>query len=85
MAEPVKSKGALIEIIERGGPDVDAPDNYGAIIPNDVRINGQSLLIPAGEKITVHNIEINGERDAVKVTLTLFARRVSIHSEPGDG
>jgi hypothetical protein len=83
--EPVDSdqptKAALIEIVET---DHSTDDGPGVIIPNQVRINGTPLLIPAGEQIKVHSITVNdGERgeDAVCVTLTLFARRVTIAAE----
>lgn len=69
-------KAALIEIVEK----TDGADPL-VIIPNEVRINGVPLLIPDGQSITVHEIDV-AARDVVQVTLTLFARRVIIGTEP---
>lgn len=78
------AKAALIEIVEK---DHSTDDTPGVIVPNEVRINGIPLLIPAGQQIKVHSITFNeNERgpygeDAACVTLTLFARRVTIAAE----
>ncbi|HWB37588.1 MAG TPA: hypothetical protein VHA75_16360 [Rugosimonospora sp.] len=83
-AEPAKPTAALIEIVEKGH---STDGNEGVIVPNQVRINGTPLLIPAGQQIKVHSITLNeNERgpygeDAACVTLTLFARRVTIAAE----
>lgn len=69
-------EAAYIEIVER--TSVDDPK---VIIPNEVRINGTPLLVPAGESIRIHEVEIPGHGDVVMVTMTLFARRVEIKSE----
>ena len=69
-------EAALIEIIEK----TDSA-NPLVIVPNEVRINGIPLLVPADHAITVHEIDL-GVRDAVMVTLTLFARRVVMGTEP---
>lgn len=67
--------GATIEIIERTThPDPEV------IVPNDVRINGQSLLCSADHPVTVHEIDIE-DRSIVYVTLTLLAKRVTISAE----
>jgi hypothetical protein len=74
-------QAAFIEIIEKGHSTDDTP---GVIVPNEVRINGIPLLIPAGQQIEVHSLVLNdNERgeDPVCVTLTLFARRVTIAAE----
>lgn len=68
--------GADIEIIERANSEADP----GVIAPDDIRINGRSVLAPADEPVRVHDIEINGG-ELVQVTLTLFARRVTISRE----
>lgn len=72
-------RGAVIEIIEkrrRSSP----PPGGDVIIPNEIRINGQPLLVPADSPVKVHEIEVQGN-DVVLVTLTLFARRVVIAAE----
>ena len=61
----------VIEIIE-----VDSPDEEGVVVPNDVRINGQSLLC-ADEPVIVSEISTES-RDVVRVTVTFLARRVYI-------
>ncbi len=74
---------ALIEIVERSQME-RVPGAANIIVPNEVRINGIPLLVPADQHITVHDIEIPGGMEAVMVTLTLFARRVVIGAELGD-
>lgn len=64
-------RGADIEIIDPGG---DVP----VLIPSKVRINGTEVLIPAGTKIHVGEIS---EDEGVTVTITMFARRVTIAAE----
>lgn len=73
--------GAVIEIIERrntpSNPDYVSSD---IICPNEVRINGQALLMPADQPIKVHEMEIPAQ-DLVLVTLTLFAKRITVAAE----
>lgn len=79
MPEP---RAAYIEIVEKNRT-TDATPGGSVIVPNEVRINGIPLLMPYGEKITVHEISYNqasGE-EVAQVTLTLFARRVVIAAE----
>ena|GEM_PF-2337519 len=72
-------RAAVIEIVEKGRTTDDTMG--GSIItPNDVRINGQSLLIPKDVPIKVHEIDAD-DSTVVNVTLTLFARRVTIAAE----
>ena len=70
---------APAEIVERGRA-TDNTTGGSVIIPDDVRINGQSLLIPADHPITVHQINSRADEYA-HVTLTLYARRVTIAAE----
>ena len=72
-------RGAVVEIIEKRCRPAQPPGG-DVIIPNEIRINGQSLLLPADATVKVHNIEIRGD-DPVLVTLTVFARRVVIAAE----
>lgn len=74
---PRMPDAALIEIVERGP---GAGSAHGVIIPNEVRVNGVPLLC-SEDPIVVHETEISSS-DAVRVTLTLLARRVVIGSEP---
>ena len=68
-------KAALIEIIERNcHPD----DSMGVILPDEVRINGVPILMP-DDPIVIHETVIGN--DVVKVTMTMFARRVVIGRE----
>lgn len=73
---PDVPEAAVIEIVEK----TDQEPQYGVIFPNEVRINGAPLLVPDGESVVVHEIGIPAN-DFVKVTLTLFARRVTIGAE----
>jgi len=71
--------GAVIEIIER----TDNPDpKY--IVPTEVRINGQVLLASADDPVIVHEVSTRGD-ELVRVTLTLFAKRVTYGHEPTAG
>lgn len=79
---PAKTSGpqaAVIEIVEKGRTTDDTPGG-SLIVPNDVRINGQSLLIPKDAPVTIHEIDAD-DSTVVNVTLTLFARRVVIAAE----
>lgn len=70
---------AVIEIVEKGRATDDTMGG-SVIIPNEVRINGVPLLLPADRPIKVHEMEIH-PKDAVYVTLTLIARRVTIAAD----
>ena len=69
-------QAALIEIVER----TDSP-NPRVIVPNEVRINGVPVLVPIGESIRVHEVAISNS-EIVRVTLTLYARRIVVGTEP---
>lgn len=70
---------AVIEIIERDRA-TDNTTGGSVIIPDDVRINGQSLLAPDDYPIIVHEITTRAD-ELAHVTLTLFARRITIAAE----
>jgi tagatose-1,6-bisphosphate aldolase non-catalytic subunit AgaZ/GatZ len=72
-AEAAAPKGVDIEILDRARSDI------GVIAPSAVRINGTEIPIPGGTKIQVHEIS---EDELVTITLTVFARSVSIRHEP---
>lgn len=68
-------RGADIEIIERRkGSDAGAD----VLLPNEVRINGTSVAVPADARIQVH--DISGD-EVVTVTITVFVRSLSIRAE----
>lgn len=71
-------QGADIEILERPTSGTSSR----VLIPNTVRINGTEIAIPAGARIQIHEIS---EDEALTVTLTLFARRVTIAAADDDG
>src|SRR5690606_12524920 len=79
-----EARGAVIEIVERRKGPIGDSSGESMIVPDDVRINAQSLLCPADHPVIVHGITINGG-ELVRVTLTLFARRVEIKAEAGEG
>jgi hypothetical protein len=70
---------AVIEIVEKARATDDTMGG-SIIIPNEVRINGVPLLMPANKPIIVHEMQIT-PKDAVYVTLTLLARRVTIAAD----
>jgi hypothetical protein len=74
------ARGAVIEIVERRKTPVQDTMGDDVIVPDMIRINGQELLCSADHPIKVHEVEIP-HRDAVLVTLTVFARRVLIDIE----
>lgn len=69
-----------IEIVERLPGEVH--DDMG-IVPNDVRINGTSVLVSASDPVIVHQMDF-ADRDVVRVTLTLLARAIHVHAESGE-
>jgi hypothetical protein len=70
----------VIEIVEKDVTTIDKHGSATVIVPNDVRINGQSLLCCSDHPVTVHEISMSNP-NVVLVTLTLFARRVIIGAE----
>jgi hypothetical protein len=68
-------QAVTIEVVER----TDTPDP-DVIIPNEIRINGVPVLAPDDDPVIVHEIAVDGT-DIVKVTLTLFAKRVTFAAE----
>ncbi|WP_029923878.1 hypothetical protein [Nocardia otitidiscaviarum] len=75
---------ADIEIIEhRESDSLDGGSldgGNGILIPREVRINGKPVLMPKDHPPKIHEIEI-GSHEPVLVTLTVFARSVSIRHE----
>lgn len=71
-------EGAVIEIMEK----CRSGESQSVIIPNEIRINGTPVAAPADHPVVVHEISMNGG-DLVQVTLTLFAKRVTIGAEQG--
>ncbi|MEU8829350.1 hypothetical protein [Streptomyces sp900116325] len=72
MADSRSPAGAEIEIIDRRSGDSPV------LAPSAVRINGVEIPIPADATIKIHDISAD---ELVTVTLTLFARRVTIAAE----
>lgn len=75
-------RGAVIEIVEKRPPGDYDNISGDIIVPNEVRINGQALLCSADHPVRVHEVSAKAG-DAVLVTLTLFAKRVSYQHEEG--
>lgn len=74
-------RAAVIEIVERRKRPEQDSAGASLVVPNEVRINGQQILLPDNEPIVVHDIV--GD-DVVKVTLTVLARRIFIGHEDVD-
>jgi hypothetical protein len=69
---------AVIEILDTGrATSDDVPGS--TIVPDAIRINGQPLLVEDGS-VVVHEMNL-GRSDIVRVSLTLYARRVIIAAE----
>lgn len=71
---------AYIEIVEKNTRTTDTMGG-SIIIPNEIRINGTPLLVPEGQTIKVHEMTFGNNDEAAQVTLTLFARRITIAAE----
>ncbi|MFD3815023.1 hypothetical protein ACFWRZ_08145 [Streptomyces rubiginosohelvolus] len=71
MRKPEPLRGADIEIIDRH-------DGDKVLMPSAVRINGVAVPIPSGTSIKISDMT---DEDAVTVTVTMFARRITIHHE----
>ncbi|WP_307513469.1 hypothetical protein [Streptomyces sp. W4I9-2] len=71
MRKPEPLRGADIEIIDRHHGDK-------VLIPSAVRINGVEVPIPSGTRIQISDIT---DDDAVAVTVTMLARRITVHHE----
>lgn len=69
---PEQLPGADIEIIDRHGGDA------GFLIPSALRINGVEIPIPGDAKIRIGDLSAD---EVVTVTITMFARRVTIAAE----
>ncbi|MFH9574200.1 hypothetical protein ACH4MG_27130 [Streptomyces sp. NPDC017454] len=78
-AKTDQPQAAIIEIVEKGRSTTDTASG-SIIVPNDVRINGQSILVPRDAPVVVHEMAVD-DSTVAHVTLTLFARRVSIAAE----
>ena len=79
-----RPEAAYLEVVERRKPlDADDHGPGSLILPNEVRINGTPLLVPADEAVTVHEISTRSD-ELVQVTLTLFVRRVVMGTEDAD-
>jgi hypothetical protein len=69
-------RGADIEIIDHR----HGLDSRGILMPNDLKINGQRVLMPADAPVIVHPVDM-GQAEPVRVTLTLFASNLSIRTK----
>ncbi|OMI34389.1 hypothetical protein [Streptomyces sparsogenes] len=65
--------GADIEIIDR-----NPSGTRDVLVPSAVRINGIEVPIPQDAKIRINDLSAD---EFVTVTLTLFARRITIAAE----
>lgn len=76
---PNDARAATIEIVERGAKTDDTMAG-SVIVPDGVRINGQSLLTSSDHPVVVHEINLQ-DRSVAYVTLTLLARRIVVGAE----
>lgn len=78
---------AFVEIVERRHPGYNEADpRTGYVKPDEVRINGVPLAVPRDEQIEVHGVRLNDANgdDVLKVTLTIFARRIVLGPDNPD-
>ncbi|MET8378041.1 hypothetical protein [Streptomyces microflavus] len=71
ISKPEPLRGADIEIIDRH-------DGDQILTPSVVRINGVEVPIPSASSIKIDDIR---DDEAVLITVTMFARRITIHHE----
>lgn len=79
MSSPQHPVGAVIEIIEKRIKRFDGISGE-CIFPSEVRVNGQSILIPKDFPPKIHEVEVPGD-GAVLVTLTVIAKRIVVGIE----
>jgi hypothetical protein len=68
-----------MEIIERGRTTSDDSMASTIIVPDDVRINGVSVLTQGGIKL--HELDFHPQREMVTVTVTLPVRMLAVGAE----
>lgn len=73
-------RAVTLEIVERDHKTTDSLAR-GIIIPNEIRINGMSVLTPADVPVRVHEMSFGADREAAVVTLTLFVRKLTVAAE----
>jgi hypothetical protein len=78
-----RAHGAVIEIVEQRPPGDHDSIGGDIIVPTAIRLNGQELFTSSDHPVKIHEVSVKGG-DCVLVTLTLFAKRVSIAHEEGD-
>jgi hypothetical protein len=66
------AQGADIEIIDRHSGD------SGVLLPSALRVNGVEIPIPGDAKIRIGDLSAD---EFVTVTITMFARRITITNE----
>lgn len=68
----------VLEIVERRKGKPTGSLGEQAVTPNEVRLNGQSLMVPLDSTIQVHEM---GPHAAVRVTVTLYVTELRMHVE----
>jgi hypothetical protein len=71
--------GATIEIYGRRLRPSETSGGAVGIVPNELRINGERVLVPAGAIMQVHDVSDDG---MVSVTVTMFVKRLVMDAEP---
>jgi hypothetical protein len=70
-------RAGIIEIYERRAEPAKEIGPGSIIAPNEIRLNGVPLYCPEDSPVVVERIAVDGS-EPVRVTLTLYARRVII-------
>lgn len=69
------ARGVDLGIVEQSKDGSAGPLNL--IVPNDVRINGMSVLVPSDSEIEI----LASESGAVTARLTVFVGKLRVHAE----
>lgn len=72
---PSPPAAAVVEIVERG-LRTDHTTGGSIVVPDQIRVNGMPLLVEPN--ITIAKL---GDREAARVTITLYARRIVVAGE----
>lgn len=70
------ARGVDLEIVEATKDGTAGPLNV--IVPNDVRINGMSVLVPSDPEIEI----VASDTGAVTARLTVLVGKLRVHAEP---
>ncbi|MFB6392635.1 hypothetical protein [Polymorphospora lycopeni] len=80
MADKQTPQAAVIEVVEKRSRRQGGDGFAGVIVPNEIRLNGQTLLAPKDPPVRLHEVTLD-DQSLVLATLTLFVRRLTVDIE----